>query len=204
MITGFLMIILLLLFLYFKSNYGGRVKLNYIMVLIVLAMMATWGYTSFQTGGLIDKRYANQDAQGRVKKSQLTGREDIAQDEIAIFLENPIFGVGVAKGVEVRRLKKGNDIAISHDEITRLMAEHGILGIFALLLLFFTPFFLYLENSFNMFLLCFVAFWFLTINHAAMRIAAPAFVYALALLNVQLGGTAVQTETTEPKGRILV
>lgn len=205
MITGFLMIILLLLFLYFKSNYGGRLKLNYIMVLIVLAMMATWGYTSSQTGGLIDKRYANQDAQGRVKKSQLTGREDIAQDEIAIFLENPIFGVGVAKGVEVRRLKRGNDIPISHDEITRLMAEHGTLGIFALLLLFFTPFFLYLENSFNMFLLCFVVFWFLTINHAAMRLAAPAFVYALALLNVQLGGTAVQTETEkQPKGRIMV
>ena len=204
MITGFLMIILLLLFLYFKSNYTGRVKLNYILVLIVLAMTATWAYTSFQTGGLIDKRYANQDAQGRVKKSQLTGREDIAQDEIAIFLENPIFGVGVAKGVEVRRLKKGNDIPISHDEITRLMAEHGMLGIFALLLLFFTPFFLYLENSFNMFLLCFVVFWFLTINHAAMRIAAPAFVYALALLNVQLGATAVKMETAEPKGRILV
>jgi len=47
---------------------------------------------------------------------------------------------------------------------------------------------LYLENSFNMFMLCFVTFWFLTINHAAMRTAIPAFVYSLALLNVQLGG----------------
>jgi hypothetical protein len=189
MITGFLMIVLLLLFLYYKSNYSGRVKLNYILILMVLAMLGTWGYTSFQTGGMIDKRYANQDAKGRAKENKFTGREDLAQDEINIFLENPIFGVGVAKGVEVRRLEK-SDVPISHDEITRMLAEHGSLGVLALLILFFTPLILYLENKFNMFLLCFVTFWFLTINHAAMRTAAPAFVYALSLLNVQLGGVS--------------
>nr|WP_315209197.1 O-antigen ligase family protein [uncultured Flavobacterium sp.] len=185
-ITGFLMIVLLLLFLYFKSNFGGRVKLNYIIVLLVLAIFATWTYTSFQTGGLINKRYANQDASGRVKESQFTGREDVAQDEINTFLKNPIFGVGVGKGAEIRKDETGVTV-LSHDEITRMLAEHGSLGILALLILFFTPLVLYLENKFNMFLLCFVAFWFLTINHAAMRIAAPAFVYSLSLLNVQLG-----------------
>lgn len=185
-ITGFLMIVLLVLFLYFKSNFGGRVKLNYIIVLLVLASFATWTYTSFQTGGLINKRYANQDAAGRVKESQFTGREDIAQEEINIFLKNPIFGVGVGKGAEVREIDTGMKV-LSHDEITRTLAEHGSLGIVALLILFFTPLVLYLENKFNMFLLCFVAFWFLTINHAAMRTAAPAFVYSLSLLNVQLG-----------------
>ncbi|WP_035667922.1 O-antigen ligase [Flavobacterium sp. 83] len=187
MITGFLMIGLLLFFLYSKSNFAGRVKLNYIIVLLVVALFATWSYTSFQTGGLINKRYANQDAAGRSKKSQLTGREEIAQDEIKIFFENPIFGVGVGKGVEVRQLDSPG-AALSHDEITRMLAEHGSLGVLALLILFFTPLILYLENKFNMFLLCFVVFWLLTINHAAMRTAAPAFVYSLSLLNVQLVG----------------
>ena len=186
MITGFLMIILLLLFLYFKSNYTGRVKLNYIIVLAILAMMATWGYTSFQTGGLIDKRYANQDAKGRVKEDKFTGRQEIAVSEIDMFFKNPIFGVGVGKGVEVRESETGIFV-LSHDEITRMLAEHGTLGILALLILFFTPLVLYLENKFNMYLLCFVLFWLLTINHAAMRTAAPAFVYSLSLLNVQLG-----------------
>lgn len=186
MITGFLMIVLLLVFLYFKSNYGGRVKLNYIIVLLVFAMFATWTYTSFQTGGLINKRYSNQDAAGRAKQSQFTGREDVAQNEINTFLKNPIFGVGVGKGAEVREDETGIKV-LSHDEITRMLAEHGSLGIVALLILFFTPLVLYLENKFNMFLLCFVVFWFLTINHAAMRTAAPAFVYSLSLLNVQLG-----------------
>lgn len=186
MLTGFIMIILLLLFLYFKSNFNGRVKLNYIIVLAVLAMMATWAYTSLQTGGLIDKRYANQDAAGRVKETRFTGREEVARNEINTFLKNPIFGVGVGKGQEVREAETGIFI-VSHDEITRMLAEHGTLGIVGLLILFFTPLVLYLENKFNMFLLCFVAFWFLTINHAAMRTAAPAFVYSLSLLNVQFG-----------------
>jgi hypothetical protein len=68
-----------------------------------------------------------------------------------------------------------------------MLAEHGLFGVVGLLILFFTPLFLYLENQFNMFLLCFLLFWLLTINHAAMRTAAPAFIYSLSLLNVQLG-----------------
>ena len=186
MVTGFLMIVLLLLFLYFKSNYKGRVKLNYVLVLFVLAAVTSWTYTSFQTGGLIDKRYANQDASGRVRETRFTGREEIATDEINTFLKNPIFGVGVGKGKEVRKATTGVDI-LSHDEITRMLAEHGTLGIIGLLILFFTPLVLYFENKFNMFLLCFVLFWFLTINHAAMRIAVSAFVYSLSLLNIDLG-----------------
>ena len=188
MITGLLMIILLLFFLYTKTNFNGRVKLNYLIVMVSIAMMATWAYSSFQTGGLIDKRYANQDAAGRVKVSRLSGREKVAKDEIDLFLKNPIFGVGVGKGVEVRKAETGDD-TLSHDEITRMLAEHGTLGIFGLLILFLTPLILYIENKFNMYLLCFVAFWFLTINHAAMRTAAPAFVYSLSLLNVYLGNT---------------
>ncbi|SHG06560.1 O-Antigen ligase [Flavobacterium segetis] len=185
MITGFVMIVILLTFLYFKSNQGGKLKMNFIIVFVALAMIGTWTYTSLQTGGLIDKRYSNQDAAGRVKKSQFTGREQIAENEINTFLKNPIFGVGVGKGSEEREAETGIKAA-SHNEITRLLAEHGMMGVVALLILFLTPVLIFLENKFNLFLLCFVFFWFLTINHAAMRIAAPAFVYALSLLNIQL------------------
>lgn len=188
MITGFFMIVLLLFFLYFKSNPRGRSKLYVLTVLLAVALFSVWGYSSYQTSGLIEKRYANKDALGRSKKSNFSGREEIAKGEWETFLKNPIFGVGVGKGVEVRAEKKGKNLTnISHDEITRMLAEHGTLGIIGLLILFFTPFFLYLENKFNMFLLCFVLFWLLTINHAAMRIAAPAFVYSLSLLNINIG-----------------
>jgi hypothetical protein len=184
MITGIVMIIILLTFLYFNSNDAGRVKLNYGFLLIVLAIVGVWMYTSFQTGGLINKRYANQDASGRVKTSQFTGRENLADEEIDIFLDNPFFGAGVGKVIEIRQSETGETTA-SHNEITRMLAEHGMLGVIGLLILIITPFVLYLEYKFNVFLLCFVIFWFLTINHAAMRTAAPAFVYALALLIIR-------------------
>jgi hypothetical protein len=185
MMTGFFMIIFLLGFMYYKTNFGGKVKLNYILTIMITAFVVTWMYTSFQTSGLIDKRYGNKDAQGREKESKFTGRTDLAETEIDMFLENPIFGVGVAKGAEIREDITGN-FAVSHDEITRMLAEHGSLGIIAMLILFFTPLIMYLENQFNMYLICFVLFWFLTINHAAMRTAVSAFVYSLSLLNVQL------------------
>jgi O-antigen ligase len=185
MITGFLMIILLVTYLYFKSNHQGKIKMNFIIVFLTVALLATFTYTSFQTDGLIGKRYSNQDAAGRVKKSQFTGREQIADNEIGMFLKNPIFGVGVGKGREAREDETGIKVA-SHNEITRMLAEHGTLGILGLIILIFTPLLLFFEYKFNLYLLCFVAFWFLTINHAAMRLAAPAFVYSLSLLNVQL------------------
>ena len=58
--------------------------------------------------------------------------------------------------------------------------------IFGLFILFFTPVILYLDNKQNVYLFCFLAFWLLTINHAAMRLAAPAFIYALSLLKVKI------------------
>lgn len=182
-ITGIIMILVLLVILYFKSGIKGRSKITVIVVFSFLAALAVWGYSSVQTGGLIDKRYANEDAKGREKQSRLTGREVLIASELQMFLDNPLFGVGVGKNKEYREEQTGI-LAASHNEITRMLAEHGSLGLLALLILLFTPLLLYFNNGQNIFVLSFLIFWLLTINHAAMRIAAPAFVYALSLLKV--------------------
>ncbi|WP_333600072.1 O-antigen ligase family protein [Flavobacterium sp.] len=184
MMTGFVMILILLVFLYQNTKSKGRYKLYVFFMFMLLGLLLTWLYTSNQTGGLIDKRYANRDAMGRVKESQLTGREEIWDSEIAAFEDNPVFGIGVAKGLELRQEKSGGQVIASHNEITRTFAEHGTLGIIALMIVFLTPFFLYLDNKQHIYMFCFLFFWLLTINHAAMRIAAPAFVYSLSLLKV--------------------
>lgn len=146
--------------------------------------LGIWTYSSIQTSGLIEKRYANQDARGRVKKSSLSGRENIMESEIKLFLDNPVTGVGAGVGKEMRKNDFSGDVA-SHNEITRLLAEHGVFGILAFVILFITPLIMYINNRQHLYLLPFFIFWLLTINHAAMRIAAPAFVYALTLLSVQ-------------------
>jgi O-antigen ligase len=100
-----------------------------------------------------------------------------------MFLDNPIKGVGVGVNKQYREELTGIESA-THNEVSRMLAEHGIFGVINLLILLITPFFLYLNNKSNIFLLSFYFFWLLTINHAAMRIAAPAFIYALSLLKV--------------------
>ena len=184
MITGFVMLIMLLFFVYKGSKYKGKVKLNYLIVLTGLLLVGIWFYTESQTDGLIGKRYQNKDALGRVKESQFSGREEIAMSEINFFIDNPFFGIGVAKGTEIR-IEQTGEVVASHNEITRLLGEHGSLGILILLILFFTPIFLYLDNKQNIYLFCFLTFWLLTINHAAMRTASPAFIYGLSLLKIK-------------------
>lgn len=185
MITGVVMIFALIVVTYFRVNKPGRVKMNYVISFVILAFFVTWVYSSDQTGGLIEKRYANKDAAGRIKEDRFTGRGELAADEIETFLQNPIFGVGVARNQALRSEKTGETI-LSHNELTRMLAEHGSLGILCLLILFFTPVTLYLDNKYNTYLPCFIIFWLLTINHAAMRLAAPAFVYSLSLLKIYL------------------
>ncbi|WP_445454376.1 O-antigen ligase family protein [Flavobacterium sp. 25HG05S-40] len=189
MVTGFIMILLLLAYIYFNSKSQGKYNLFRLLLFMSVAFFITWIYTSNQTGGLIDKRYANQDAAGRVKESQLTGREEIWDSEIDDFLDNPVFGIGVAKALEVREEKSGGLIIASHSEISRTLAEHGAMGIIALMIVFFTPIFLFLDNKQHIYIFCFLFFWILTINHAAMRIAAPAFVYSLSLLKILIDET---------------
>lgn len=182
-IVGIIMIVLFSYFLFKKLNLRAKNKMVVLMVGAVVLGFSVWTYSSLQTGGMIDKRYANQDAAGREKEGILTGRETLMQTEFQMFLDNPIFGVGVGKNREERIEMTGIEAA-SHNEITRLFAEHGMFGIVALLILIFVPLSLYPTNRENLFLLSFFIFWALTINHAAMRLAAPAFVYALSLLKV--------------------
>lgn len=182
-ITAVIMIIVLVIVTYFKINSQARLKMNYLIIAIFIGIVVTWSYSSFQTGGLIEKRYANEDASGRAKESRFTGREELAKDEIDTFLENPIFGVGVGMNSIIRQKRIGESI-VSHNELTRMIAEHGALGIMSLIILFVTPLVLYLNNKYNIYLFCFILFWLLTINHAAMRLAVPAFVYCLSLLKV--------------------
>lgn len=195
-ITAVGMILCLLFLLYRNSNAKSRGKFVLIFVITALMGIGIWTYSSFQTSGLIEKRYANKDALGREKKDKLGGREEIMDAEIKLFLDEPVLGVGAGLS-KFRRLEYLKEEAASHNEITRMLCEHGIFGIFGLLILFITPFVLYINNRQHLyFLSCFV-FWLLTINHAAMRTAAPAFVYALCLLSIKI---KIPEKTEEANG----
>ncbi|MBS7786394.1 O-antigen ligase family protein [Flavobacterium sp. CYK-55] len=184
-ITGFVMIASLLVVSFFFISSANRIRMLIMIGFVAMVFTLAWNYSSEQTNGMIDKRYANKDAAGRVKEDKLSGRGELAEDEFEIFKKHPIIGVGVGRSME-HRFERTGEIVVSHSEITRMIAEHGALGILGLMILFLTPLILYLDNKYNVYLLCFLFFWLLTINHAAMRLAAPAFMYSLSLLKVSI------------------
>ncbi|AZQ43882.1 O-antigen ligase family protein [Nonlabens ponticola] len=153
------------------------------IAVMVIGLALTWGFTSLVTEGLIDKRYANQDAAGRAKEDLSTGRGELATLEFQAFIENPIVGIGAGQSKYYRAQRTGS-LAASHNETSRLLSEHGVIGILSILILVFTPLIYRLSHRRNIYFYAFLIFWFATINHSAMRIAAPSFFYGLALLNV--------------------
>ena len=181
-----LMMIALFLGLYFirlKLNLKGR--LIAYMGIIAFGAIFTWTVSSSSTDGLIDKRYANQDATGKEKSDVSTGRSSLFLFELEAFKENPILGVGVGKLKELRFEKEGI-MAATHNEMSRILGEHGSFGLVAFLILLFTPLVYRLEHNKNIFAYSFWVFWLLTINHSAMRIAAPAFLYGFSVLRLEL------------------
>lgn len=181
--AALIMIVVFLTLMYFQSNYRQKQSIIRKLILFVFLGAVTWLLSSNQTSGLIDKRYANQDAAGRQKEDISTGRSDLFLEEIEGFKSNPFFGVG-ASGMKQYRLEHDDVIVASHNEISRLLSEHGFLGIIILIILIFKPLIYRSNNTSNVYFYAFLCFWFATINHSAMRIAAPAFVYALSLLNI--------------------
>ena len=126
---------------------------------------------------------ANQDAAGREKADLSTGRLELLNSELEAFYQYPLTGIGVGKVKEFREDQLGR-VSASHNELSRMLSEHGLSGLMALLILILTPLVIRLRNKSNVYFYVFFLFWFLTINHSSMRIAAPAFVYGLALITV--------------------
>lgn len=151
--------------------------------LFVIAASLSWVISSNQSSGLLDKRYANEDALGREKQDLGTGRTELFMAEIDGFLKRPFIGLGASRTKD-KRIEEGESRVPSHNEVGRLLGEHGILGIVALVILIITPLVYRSTNKRNFLFYVGFCFWFATINHSGMRIASPAYLYALALLNV--------------------
>ena len=168
---------------YYKENKRGKLRIRFKLVVLSVALFLTWLYSTLHTNGLIINRYTNRDASGKFKGDITTGRTELVETELEGFYHNPVVGVGVGQAKELRVEEVGYEIA-THSEISRLLSEHGMLGVTAVLILIFVPLLFWVKFKNNYYFLAFMAFWFLTVNHSAMRIALPALVYGLALLYI--------------------
>tara|TARA_R100000935_G_scaffold7556_1_gene15956 strand:- start:163 stop:1521 length:1359 start_codon:yes stop_codon:yes gene_type:complete len=181
--TAIICMFTFIIIFYYKQNSREVGKINSRIFMLFSALILIWFYSSFKTFGLIENRYKSENAAGELKSDITTGRVELIETELHAFYYHPLIGIGVGMGREYRQENLGIDIN-THNEISRLLSEHGMLGVIALLILIFVPILFWTKFKNNYYFLAFMAFWFLTINHSAMRIALPAFVYGLALLYI--------------------
>lgn len=181
--VAIIVVVAFLATIFYRSSSKHRKSIIGSFILFIICIVITWTISSNQTRGLIDRRYANETAAGIEKRDITTGRVDLFMEEIEGFLNNPFLGIGASRVKDVRVERNGHNLP-SHNEIGRLLSEHGFLGILILFILIITPLAYRTSNKRNYYFYAFFCFWFATINHSGMRIAAPALLYALALLNV--------------------
>lgn len=182
-IAGVLCISVFLVYYFAQAKSKVKTEIIGVFGLFIGALILAWFVSSNQSGGLTEKRYANQNAKGIEKQDVTTGRKKLFLGEIEGFISNPFFGIGSSRAKDERIEQEGQGVT-SHNEVSRTLAEHGMLGVVILVILMFKPLDFRTKHKKNYYFYALLCFWFATINHSSMRVAAPAFVYALALLNV--------------------
>lgn len=148
MIGGFFGILVLMFYLT-KLSFKERKRLaipnfkKYVLPLGVLLVIVMAVANSI-TGGMLLLRYMGE-TQGTLAGSAdkslnkiTTNRSDIFLEDVELFSEYPIMGVGVGASTYLRDDYKGY---APHVELSRLLAEHGILGVI-IFILFLVVFFL--------------------------------------------------------------
>lgn len=184
MITGIIALVAFAFFYFLSQKNSLKLSLKYILLGAGMSI-GVWLYTSNITGGMLDNRYTGRNATGAKKRDATSGRIKILQNQFLTFTETPL-GIGVGNGKYKRQLATEHVTAASHNEIGRLLEEHGILGFIMLLILFITALsnIIFLRNFQKSFTVAFFLLWFLTVNHSAMRVVFPSFIYGLCLINI--------------------
>ena len=170
---------------FFRGQYKTQIFFKTILLLVI--SLSIWLIISMITDGVIVERYG-------LKKGEyvenmimdLTGRAQIYAIDIEIFKDNPITGVGPGQAATLRPVYGYSKIAAAHTEYSRMLSEHGMLGLFSLLLLFgisIYHFFLtqpiekkLIQNIFGMLAL-------LTMSHSAMRLSMAPFIFGFLFIN---------------------
>jgi O-antigen ligase len=150
-----------------------RKTLRLLLLLAVLVAIAGASLpllNSF-TGGKLLERFSD---------TGLTGRDTIAKMELQIWREHFVLGAGAGMSEYLRAML--GDARPAHTEYTRLLAEHGLLGLAALLvlLLMTAHAFCRARGPWAKAVVSAFAVWaFLFMAASAMRLAAPAFLLGI-------------------------
>ncbi len=184
-ITAVIGLIIILIGVFVLGRNLKQVKKLLVTMLVIGAVSGmAFQYIDGVTGGLITNRYVGKDIKGNEKEDITSNRGEIIAHEMEGFYRYPVFGVGLGMGKYFRVEELGLYLTNTHNEISRMVSEHGVFGIFALLVLCATSFKRMKRGESLMFSLSFLAIAFLTVNHSAIRLVMPTFLFALSNLKL--------------------
>ena len=155
-------------------------------------MVVTFLMVNALTGNFLLLRYQgyNEHTIGTNKRDLnniTSNRVGIAESDIAIFTNNPFFGVGIGQSRYWRRTYGFNIDALPHIEVTRLLSEHGFFGLMMALIFMFYPFYRISKEQSNYNRAVMVVFFtiaVITTFHAAMRTIITPILYGMGCLNL--------------------
>lgn len=191
MLTSLITMAIIALFLSWKTIFNQRTFVRMIMYSVVLGIIfwLTFQYANKLTDNALFNRYAGIKENEQVEDiDEITsGRTKIIVIDWNIFLDHPLTGVGVGMARNLRKVYGYGSRVAAHNEFSRLLAEHGILGAMALIILIGLPvqrFFQSRNNFYKAIILMGIGFSFVFMMHSATRIAAPGFLYGLAFVSL--------------------
>lgn len=117
----------------------------------------------------------------RYTSTTSSGRSNLAGDDVNIFLDHPLLGVGPGMAAPLREAQ--GHIGAAHTEYTRLLSEHGVLGIAAmavLLTLAYRVFRMTRDLTSRAMVLALLVWCGMFLAVDAMRVVAPAFAFGMA------------------------
>jgi len=185
--SGVLAAILGMLVFYFSniSQIVDFLRKNMFKMFLGIAFAAgTFSYVNEVTGGFLYARYFNVNDKGqKIKKDITTGRGEITEGDMMLFQSTDYLGTGVGVSIAERPVMRNY---AAHVEYTRMISEHGMLGILALMLMFIVPlkqfFYIWGRPDIQIIFISSMFLALLTMTHAAMRLGMVGFFYGLAFI----------------------
>ena len=154
---------------------------------IFLISVFVWVAIVSVTDGVIMQRYGFGNTEfGEKFILDLTGRALIYEIDLNIFIDHFFTGVGPGKATELREVYGYGKQVVAHTEYSRMLAEHGITGLFSLLILIgisVTHLFSAYSNRSQFIKVIFGVLTILTLSHSAMRLVMPSFIYGFLFIN---------------------
>ncbi len=156
---------------------------RWFVLLVVLCLLGAFVYLVIPwivdfTEGMVVERYSDTDT---------TDRLELALSELQLWLDHPT-GVGVGRArYYVDEYALDHDL-MAHVEYTRLMAEHGILGLLSFALLMGGAWAQYIQTdklaskTWTVALLCYALLY---MGHSSMRTVAPGLLYGITWAGIQ-------------------